>query len=130
VQSATRTSGSGARLPSESRQAPRYGKPSTEAMTTESEGSLTCRQPLEMPLRLGRCPNEVEPEDQRKGGEGHHAISALARDAAKHTPGHEERDERRSEDAHRIPEAAERRATLPAVEPPVPQALASERRDP
>src|SRR3972149_551288 len=68
VQSATITSASGARLRSESRQAPRYGKPLTEATTTESEGSFTSRQHLEVSLGPRRRPPEGEVEAQGASG--------------------------------------------------------------
>ena len=63
VESATMTSPSGALRSSASRQSSRYGRPLTEATTTESGGVIGPRIVVEMPARLRVGPDDVERED-------------------------------------------------------------------
>ena len=126
VQSATITSASGACSRSESRQAPREGIPFTDAMTTESEGSVTLREFIEVPPCLCERPHGVEEDDQRERHQCGTTMPPLRRHLPDDAIRHEERDERGPDDAERIACGAEPGTALVTVKAPMSRALACE----
>src|SRR5437870_3980090 len=90
VQSATTTSTSGACSASDARQSSTYGRPFTDATTTESSAGATgSPQDVDVATCLSKCPDGVEGQDPRQHENRAKPVAPLRENAPQDAYGHE-----------------------------------------